>query len=92
MAEELPFHLKDIHYKIIGEPRIEKMTDEWPEEVKQKRIQFESAWNHLKNAMALVYDGVYSENELDFAGMRAEVKQLHDELNELGYPITDLTE
>lgn len=90
MPKELPYHLKDIEYFIIGQPALIKMTEEMPDEVKQIAAEFESAWNHLKNAMALVYDGVYAEAEVDFAGMRQRVKDLHAQLIAAGYGKTIL--
>lgn len=89
--KELPYHLKDFHYvRIYAFPKLSKMTTEMPENVKVLRAQFESAWNHLKNAMALIYDEVYTEEELDMAAMKATVKSLHNQLTKEGWEITDL--
>ena len=87
---ELPHHLKNIEYFSIGKPRREMRLTEMPDEVKEIACEFESAWHHLKNGMALVYDGVYTEEELDFAGMRQRVKDLHEQLKSHGYEKTDV--
>jgi hypothetical protein len=88
MPKELPLPLKDIEYKIIGRSR--NVTKEMPNKIKKLRVEFEREWHHLKNAMALIYDKVYSKRELDMKGMRTRVKELHNKLDRAGWAVTDL--
>jgi hypothetical protein len=90
MPKELPLPLKDIEYKIIGRPKLEKQQEEMPEEIKKLRCEYESAHNHLRNAMAFEYDKVYLFSEMKMEEMRKKVRELHDKLVKAGWGITDM--
>jgi len=70
---ELPHNLKDNWYT----QDMEKIQD------KSKIIEreFNRIWSLLRNGMALVYDGVYKEEEINFKKMRKELRELHKQLN-----------
>lgn len=88
---ELPRPFKDFHYLfVVAWPSLSKMTEEMSDEIKAIRREFDVVWTHLKTAMALIYDGVYTEEELDMAGMKARIKDLHTQLVTAGWGVTEM--
>lgn len=88
--KELPHHLKDPVYNnnIGGYRGMEKRIG--TEVERELKKDFEVAWQRLKNAMAFIYDGVYTEDELNLKFMRQKVRMLHDKMEREGISLTCL--
>lgn len=84
---ELPYHLKDMHTLKWS---LHPFDIERPTEVKELVVQFNIEHARLQQAMALVYDKVYTKQEVDFIGMKTKIRVVHQKLITLGYSLTDM--